>query len=133
VNFILSIMRQSRALIAAAAAAGPTMAQRPETQSICDYYTTALLKENSAENQATLLTLVVNTVVIGNCQSSILSFSCGLPSINDQYEQTLSLMSVSRCPVSLLLACTMAQKSTSYHILMAVSLLATGVAIKVSL
>jgi hypothetical protein len=33
---------------------------------ICDYYTTALLKENTAANQETLLTLVVNTVVIGN-------------------------------------------------------------------
>lgn len=34
--------------------------------SICDYYTTALLKENSGANQKTLLTLLVNTVVIGN-------------------------------------------------------------------
>ncbi|KAI1194390.1 hypothetical protein F5X97DRAFT_336050 [Nemania serpens] len=41
-------------------------AQRPENTSICDYYTTALLKDNTASNQATLLTLVVNTVVIGN-------------------------------------------------------------------
>lgn len=43
-------------------------AQRPENTSICDYYTTALLKDNTASNQATLLTLVVNTVVIGNCE-----------------------------------------------------------------
>lgn len=50
------------------AAATAVIAQRPEDQSICDYYTTALLKENTAENQATLLTLVVNTVVIGNCK-----------------------------------------------------------------
>ncbi|KAK9437476.1 hypothetical protein VB005_08466 [Metarhizium brunneum] len=41
-------------------------AQRPKDQSICDYYTTALLKTNNATNQATLLTLLVNTVVIGN-------------------------------------------------------------------
>ncbi|CAK3861393.1 Hypothetical predicted protein [Lecanosticta acicola] len=34
--------------------------------SICDKYTTALLKENTAKNQQTLLTLVVNTAVIGN-------------------------------------------------------------------
>ena len=34
--------------------------------SICDYYTTALLKVNNATNQMTLLTLVVNTAVIGN-------------------------------------------------------------------
>ena len=31
-----------------------------------DYYTTALLKDNTAANQYTLLTLLVNTVVIGN-------------------------------------------------------------------
>ncbi|KAH0602093.1 hypothetical protein MHUMG1_00972 [Metarhizium humberi] len=41
-------------------------AQRPKDQSICDYYTTVLLKTNNATNQATLLTLLVNTVVIGN-------------------------------------------------------------------
>ncbi|KAI0537885.1 hypothetical protein GGR58DRAFT_526945 [Xylaria digitata] len=41
-------------------------AQRPENTSICDYYTAALLEDNTADNQATLLTLVVNTVVIGN-------------------------------------------------------------------
>ena len=34
--------------------------------SICDYYTTALLKENTAANQYALLTLVVNTAAIGN-------------------------------------------------------------------
>lgn len=35
-------------------------------QSICDKYTTALLKDNTPANQYTLLTLLVNTVVIGN-------------------------------------------------------------------
>lgn len=39
---------------------------RPSNESICDYYTTALLKDNNATNQYTLLTLVVNTAVIGN-------------------------------------------------------------------
>lgn len=34
--------------------------------SICDKYTTALLKNNTAENQYTLMTLLVNTAVIGN-------------------------------------------------------------------
>ncbi|KAL6707492.1 hypothetical protein ACN47E_004062 [Coniothyrium glycines] len=34
--------------------------------SVCDKYTTALLKNNTATNQYTLLTLLVNTVVIGN-------------------------------------------------------------------
>lgn len=36
------------------------------TQSICDKYTTALFKENTGANQETLLTIVVNTAVIGN-------------------------------------------------------------------
>ena len=45
---------------------GIAVAQRPDNTSICDYYTTALLQENNATNQKTLLTLVVNTVVIGN-------------------------------------------------------------------
>ncbi|CEJ82136.1 hypothetical protein VHEMI02221 [[Torrubiella] hemipterigena] len=33
---------------------------------LCDKYTKALLKDNTAANQKTLLTLLVNTVVIGN-------------------------------------------------------------------
>ncbi|GJN77158.1 hypothetical protein PLIIFM63780_000647 [Purpureocillium lilacinum] len=48
------------------AVATTALAQRPSDTPICDYYTTALLKENNATNQATLLTLLVNTVVIGN-------------------------------------------------------------------
>ncbi|KAI5369880.1 hypothetical protein Slin15195_G007580 [Septoria linicola] len=38
--------------------------------SICDKYTTALLMENNATNQETVLTLVVNTAVIGNYTSN---------------------------------------------------------------
>lgn len=34
--------------------------------SVCDKYTTALLMDNNSTNQYTLLTLLVNTVVIGN-------------------------------------------------------------------
>jgi len=52
--------------LAVAAAIGGVVAQRPNGTSICDYYTTALLKNNTAANQMTLLTLVVNTAVIGN-------------------------------------------------------------------
>ena len=59
-------MRFSSTLAVAAAAVAN--AQRPSDVPICDYYTKALLKENTAENQATLLTLLVNTVVIGNCK-----------------------------------------------------------------
>lgn len=39
---------------------------RPNDTSICDYYTTALLQDNSAENQYALLVKLVNTAVIGN-------------------------------------------------------------------
>jgi hypothetical protein len=55
--------------LALAATVGSALAQRPANISICDYYTTALLKENTAANQKTLLTLVVNTAAIGNCKS----------------------------------------------------------------
>jgi hypothetical protein len=63
-NTIASMFFQTLAL---AAAVGSAMAQRPANITICDYYTTALLKNNTATNQKTLLTLVVNTAVIGNC------------------------------------------------------------------
>lgn len=48
------------------ASAGSILAQRPDSTSICDYYTKALLDENNSTNQYTLLTLLVNTAVIGN-------------------------------------------------------------------
>ena len=51
---------------ALAAIAATASAARPANMSICDYYTTALLTNNTAANQYTLLTLVVNTAVIGN-------------------------------------------------------------------
>lgn len=60
-------MRFSKSAVTAVAAAGTASASRPTDTSICDYYTTALLTNNTADNQYTLLTLVVNTVVIGNC------------------------------------------------------------------
>ncbi|KAH7375472.1 hypothetical protein B0T11DRAFT_334822 [Plectosphaerella cucumerina] len=56
----------SRQLLPALALALSAAAQRPANTSICDFYTQALLKENTGENQYTLLTLLVNTVVIGN-------------------------------------------------------------------
>lgn len=49
------------------AGAGLASAQgRPMNTSICDYYTTALLKNNTAANQYKVLQLVVNTALIGN-------------------------------------------------------------------
>lgn len=57
---------RSSTILAGLAATVPAFAQRPANESICDYYTTALLTNNTGENQLTLLTLLVNTVVIGN-------------------------------------------------------------------
>jgi len=48
-----------------AVGAGTALAQNA-TVSVCDKYTTALLMNNTAANQLTLLTLIVNTAVIGN-------------------------------------------------------------------
>lgn len=57
---------QYKALLAVFAAIGAAVAQRPKDTPICDFYTTALLKDNNAKNQYALLTLLVNTAVIGN-------------------------------------------------------------------
>lgn len=61
---------QIKNTIAALAAISTAMAAVPDNSTVCDYYTTALLKNNTAENQYTLLTLLVNTAVIGNCERS---------------------------------------------------------------
>lgn len=45
---------------------GAAVAQRPTDVSICDYYTTALYKNNTAPNQLKLLTQLVNTALTGN-------------------------------------------------------------------
>lgn len=59
-------MKTISSLIAAMACVASVVAQRPAGMTVCDYYTTALLKNNTAANQETLVTLVVNTAVIGN-------------------------------------------------------------------
>lgn len=60
-------MQFTTSLLGALALAGSAIAQgRPSNTSICDYYTTALLTNNTAENQLKVLTLLVNTAVIGN-------------------------------------------------------------------
>jgi hypothetical protein len=43
-----------------------TTAQRPSNTSICDYYASTLLGENNITTQAIVLTLIVNTALIGN-------------------------------------------------------------------
>jgi hypothetical protein len=40
--------------------------QRPTTTSICDFYTSQILGTNTATSQQLLITLLVNTFVIGN-------------------------------------------------------------------
>lgn len=60
-------------------AVGLMATQRPSDVSICDYYTGAVLKQNTADNQYTLLTVLVNTVVIGNY--SACAAGGGLPGI----------------------------------------------------
>jgi hypothetical protein len=60
-------------------AAGVLATGRPSDVSICDYYTGAVLKQNTAANQYTLLTVLVNTVVIGNY--SACAVGGGLPGI----------------------------------------------------
>ena len=53
-------------LIVAAIGTVSVLAQRPADVSICDYYAGALLETSNATTQNTLLTLLVNTAVIGN-------------------------------------------------------------------
>lgn len=60
-------------------AIGAMATGRPSDVSICDYYTGAVLKQNTAANQYTLLTVIVNTVVIGNY--SACAVGNGLPGI----------------------------------------------------
>jgi hypothetical protein len=44
----------------------PSFAQRPANTSICDYYTSALLQTNSPAAQFGVLSVLVNTALIGN-------------------------------------------------------------------
>ncbi|TGO63290.1 hypothetical protein BCON_0014g00810 [Botryotinia convoluta] len=52
--------------VAALSLVGMAVAQRLAGTSICDYYTTALFKDNTASNQKKLLVHVVNRALIGN-------------------------------------------------------------------
>lgn len=64
--FVRYTARMKFTLLPFVAAIPSVLGQRPSNVSICDYYTTALLKQNTPANQYTLLTLLVNTAVIGN-------------------------------------------------------------------
>ena len=59
-------MRFQTAAALSLSAAGLAVAQRPSNTSICDYYSNALLNSTSPTAEYTLLTLIVNTAVIGN-------------------------------------------------------------------
>ncbi|KAJ3329047.1 hypothetical protein HDU93_001161 [Gonapodya sp. JEL0774] len=65
---INTIPKLASLIVACAALIGalPAQAQRPASQSVCDFYTTAIFTDNTPANQKTLLTLLVNTVIIGN-------------------------------------------------------------------
>lgn len=109
--------------LAIATAVGGAVAQRPTNTTICDYYTTALFKNNTAANQKTLLTLVVNTAVIGNCRLRIVHLQLTLADAL----QTLNQTSESASQVSSPKALSWAPMLTSYHTSMAVSSLQIGV------
>lgn len=42
------------------------LAQRPSNTTICDYYSSSILGASTAANQKLLMTLLINTVVLGN-------------------------------------------------------------------
>jgi hypothetical protein len=110
--------------LAVAAAVGSAVAQRPANTSICDFYTTALLKNNTAANQMTLLTLVVNTAIIGNCRSTSTPYHLDILMAR---QQTQLPTSVSAFQASSLRACSMAQKSSLLHTSAVLLPLPTGV------
>lgn len=59
-------MKFSAVTIGALAGAAAVSAQNSSTPSFCDKYSTALFNSTAADKQLTLLTLVVNSAVIGN-------------------------------------------------------------------
>jgi hypothetical protein len=53
-----------------------TTAQRPSNTTICDYYASTLLGSNTAASQILLITLLVNTFVIGNYTTPNVGLPC---------------------------------------------------------
>lgn len=60
------MVRLTSTFVALLASLSATLAQRPSNISICDFYTPAILGESTASNQLLLITLWVNTFVLGN-------------------------------------------------------------------
>lgn len=54
---------------------------RPSNESICDFYTTALFKDNTTQNQQRLITALVNTAVIGNYTRDAQGTNISVPGI----------------------------------------------------
>jgi len=51
-------------------------AQRPSNTSICDFYSSTLLGSNAAKSQALLITLLVNTFVVGKYTTPNVGLPC---------------------------------------------------------
>ena len=69
-------------------AASVALAQRQNGTSICDHYSQALLGASNATTQYTLLTLLVNTAVIGNYSNSSKEAVPGILNPNATYNST---------------------------------------------
>ena len=80
------MMRSSLLLVAVPAS--HTLAQRPSNTSICDYYSNALLGASNGTTQKTLLTLVVNTAIIGNYTTPNVLAVPGILASNATYNGT---------------------------------------------
>jgi len=55
-----------KSLLAVLAISSQALAQRPSNTSICDYYSQKILGAVTPASQKLLLTLIINTVVLGN-------------------------------------------------------------------
>jgi len=56
----------SRRLLQLLAFSPLAFAQRPSATSVCDYYSTSILGSNTASSQSLLITLLINSIVLGN-------------------------------------------------------------------
>lgn len=75
-------------LTALASATGVFAKERPRNTTICDYYASAALGASNASTQYTLLTLIVNTAVIGNYSNSSTALVPGILAKNATYNKT---------------------------------------------
>lgn len=69
-------------LLSSCAAAHKDTGGRPKNTSICDYYAAAALGQSNSSTQYTLLTLLVNTALVGNYSNSSTSHVPGILASN---------------------------------------------------